>query len=93
MITVRYLMLMFIISSYVFQVFSQNPEWINYKDTDEINNIAVNGNVVWIGTYGGGVAVYNEDSIVSVEHLQYPWAKGCDTCFRKTTGRQLYSQL
>ena len=36
---------------------SQNPEWINYTNGDEINAIEMEGDYIWVGTRGGLVKV------------------------------------
>ena len=44
-----------------FPLHSQNPEWINYTNGDEIVCIEMEGNLVWIGT-DGGLVEYNRTS-------------------------------
>ncbi len=34
-------------------LFSQNPEWINYTAGNEIFSLAEEGNYIWVGTRGG----------------------------------------
>ena len=51
---------------------AQNPQWIIYNMSnsgltdDYVNSIAFDGNgSKWIGTYQGGLAVYNQNGIPS----------------------------
>ncbi len=37
--------------------FSQNPEWINYTNGDEIYAIEISGDFIWVGTDGGLVKI------------------------------------
>ncbi len=39
----------------VFYANSQNPQWINYTNGDQISSIAYEGEYIWIGTYNGGL--------------------------------------
>jgi ligand-binding sensor domain-containing protein len=39
------------------ELFSQNPQWINYTNGQTINAIAIEGDLVWIGTNGGLVRI------------------------------------
>ena len=36
---------------------SQNPQWISYTNGDEINEIEMEGEFIWVGTNGGLVKV------------------------------------
>ncbi len=42
-------------------LYSQDREWINYTNGDEINCIEMEGDLVWIGT-GGGLVKYDRSS-------------------------------
>ncbi len=46
-------------------IYSQNPEWINYTNGDQINAIAQEGSTVWVATSGGLVSIdKNTDNTV-----------------------------
>ena len=54
--------------------FTQNPEWINYTNSNpglpnnNVNLIAIDGSGnKWLGTSHGGLFVYNEGGVVSIE--------------------------
>jgi len=36
---------------------SQNPQWLNYTNGDEINEIEMEDDFIWVGTYSGLVKV------------------------------------
>lgn len=45
-----------LLSAFVFFFFSlsaQNPKWITYTNTDDVNMLANEGNILWVGTTGG----------------------------------------
>ena len=51
------LLINFIIVS---NLLSQNPQWINHTNGDEINAIAIDGDDIWVGTRGGFVMINNK---------------------------------
>jgi ligand-binding sensor domain-containing protein len=53
---------MFIIIAYPMLLFTQNPEWINYTNGDQVNALAVQGEGIWVGTNVGGLVKINRTS-------------------------------
>jgi ligand-binding sensor domain-containing protein len=49
--------LFFVIPFIPLALISQNPEWINYTNGDNITDIAIEGDIVWVGTTGGLVRI------------------------------------
>lgn len=44
--------------------FSQNPEWINFTNSNSIQSLAEEGNFIWVGT-GAGLAVFREGGVIT----------------------------
>ena len=55
--TLRLFLPIFIISILFLPVFSQNPEWIYYKNGSDVRTIAIESENIWAGTNGGLVKI------------------------------------
>jgi len=53
--TIRDVLFLIICPIFVFPVFSQNPDWINYTNGQGVYALSDNGNELWIGAGQGGL--------------------------------------
>ncbi|CUT04977.1 two-component regulator propeller domain-containing protein [Candidatus Kryptobacter tengchongensis] len=74
--------------------FSQNPEWVNFTAKGNyINALAIEGDYIWVGTYGGGLVKLNMLTGEKVNYTRgsglpsnYVWAIAIDVQGNKWIG-------